>query len=240
MLYTFAGLIVDIRFRYDYGKEQCKRYVYTGNAPADFVVEVDEAMLAKERKYDLYNSSEGMLESIAAYRKIIDAAFEHDCMFMHCSALSYKGNGILFTAQSGTGKSTHSALWKKHFGEDVTMVNDDKPLLRFREDDILVCGTPWDGKHRQSSNIMVPIKAIVILSQGPVNEIAKASQKDAMYHILNQTIRPSEPEKMGIVLEHCERMLSSIPIYTLQCTISDEAVMCVYNEIKEFFDEDKV
>ena len=240
MLYSFAGFIIDIRFQHSYGKEMCERYAYHGGGKADFVIEVDEAMLAKEREYDLYKSSDGMLESLAAYRKICDIAFDYDCMFMHCSAISYKGNGILFTAPSGTGKSTHSALWKKHFGEDVTVVNDDKPLLKFQKDDILVCGTPWDGKHRQSANILVPIKAIVILSQGTVNEITRASDKEAMYHILNQTIRPSDAVKMGVVLEHCERMLSTVPIYTLKCTISDEAVMTVYNEIKEFLDEDKV
>ena len=240
MKYSFAGLCVDIRFRYDYGEKYCERYLYSGDAPADFTIEVDEEMLAREREYDLYDSPDGLLECLAAYREICDKAFAYKCMFMHCSALSYRGNGVLFTAPSGTGKSTHSALWKKYFGESVTMVNDDKPLLRFEEDAIYVCGTPWDGKHRQSNNIMVPIKAIVVLSQGKTNRICLADKRVALYHILNQTIRSDDAAVMGQVLDFCERILRDIPVYLLQCDISNDAVLTAYNAIKENFDENKV
>ena len=54
MIYSFAGLLVDIRFRYDYGVKFCERYLYTGDAPADFTIEVDDDMMALERKYDPY------------------------------------------------------------------------------------------------------------------------------------------------------------------------------------------
>ncbi|MBR2591109.1 MAG: hypothetical protein IKE65_09355 [Clostridia bacterium] len=240
MIYSFAGLLVDIRFRYEYGVKFCERYLYTGDASADFTIEVDDNMMALEREYDPYNSPDGLLECLAAYREICNKAFDYGCMFMHCSALSYRGNGVLFTAPSGTGKSTHSALWKKYFGESVTMVNDDKPLLKFEEDAVYVCGTPWDGKHRQSNNIMVPIKAIVILSQGKTNEIHPADKREAVYHLLNQTIRPEDASLMGQVLDYCERLLKSVPIYCLQCDISFDAVLTAYNTIKENFDEDEV
>ncbi|MBR0414915.1 MAG: hypothetical protein IJI67_07580 [Clostridia bacterium] len=237
MLYSFAGLIIDIRFRDAFGLKLCERYIYTGEQPADMVIEVTDQMIEAEREMDLYNSSFGLLESLAAYREICNRAFKYDCMFMHCSAIAYKGNGILFTAPSGTGKSTHSALWRRHFGEAVQMVNDDKPLLRFYDDRIDVCGTPWDGKHRRSNNIAVPVKAIFVLAQAPENRVRKATAREALYHILNQTIRPEDPALMGKVLDFCQRLLQSVPVYYLECNISEEAVETAFEAVKGDLDE---
>ena len=238
MLYSFAGLIIDIRFHHDFGKQLCSRYVYEGTEAPDFTIEVDEQMMAAERKFDIYNSSDGVIESLAAYREICNRAYAYGCMFMHCSAISYKGNGVLFTAPSGTGKSTHSALWRRYFGEAVQIVNDDKPFLRFGENSVEVCGTPWDGKHHRSNNICVPVKAIVILSQAKKNRIYKTDAKQALYHILNQTIRPDDPALMNTVLDFCEKLLQQVPVYALECNISEEAVLTDYNAIKGNFDED--
>ena len=238
MKYSFAGFIFDIRLRYREGECLCERYLYTGEEPADFVIEVSDAMIEAERQFDLYHSTDGLLESLAAYREICNRLFAYDCIFMHCSAIAYKNNGILFTAPSGTGKSTHSALWQKYFGDDVVMVNDDKPLLRFMNGEIYVCGTPWDGKHHRSNNIMVPVKSIVVLSQGKENEIEPASKQDVIYHLLNQTIRPENPADMAKVLDFCEKIINTVPVYRLKCNISPEAVSTVYNRIKENFNED--
>lgn len=238
MLYTFAGLIIEIKFHHTFGEKLCEKYRYVGTQQPDFSVEVTEEMLAYERAYDMYHSGDGVLESLAAYRRICEIAFEYDCMFMHCSAISYQGNGILFTAPSGTGKSTHAALWRKYFCERVIAVNDDKPLLRFQNDVVYVCGTPWDGKHHISNNIMVPVKAIVVLSQGETNQIHKANKMQALYHILNQTIRPSDAGQMQKVLDLTQRLIASVPIYQMQCNISEQAVLTAYDCLKEHFDED--
>lgn len=238
MRYSFAGLIVEINYKYEYARKLCEKYVYNGSAPTDFSVEVTEQMIAAEREKDPYNSPDPCLESIAAYRQICNMAFDYDCMFMHCSALSYKGNGVLFTAPSGTGKSTHSALWAKTFGEDVVMVNDDKPLLRKINGEWYVCGTPWDGKHHISNNISVPVKAIVIIRQSKENIIETASNKQAVITILNQTIRPENPDLMAKTLDNIQSLTSAIPVYSLGCDISKEAVLTAFSGIKENFNED--
>lgn len=238
MVYSIAGLIIEIKFKDSFGEKLCSKYLYTGTKEPDFTVEVTPEMIDYERKNDIYDSAEGYLETLAAYRKICDIAFDYGCMFMHCSALSYKGNGVLFTAPSGTGKSTHAALWRKLFGEDVVMVNDDKPLLKKEDGKWLVCGTPWDGKHHISNNICVPVKAIVIISQSKENTIRKANKKEAIFTILNQTIRPQEPEKMQKVLDNVQSLLSDIPVYKLGCDISKNAVDTAFSGIKENFDED--
>jgi hypothetical protein len=237
MLYNIAGLIIDIDFHYPYGKSLCRDYIYNGECKPLFSVSVNSEMLKKERKLDIYNSDNGYLESLAVYREICKYALGYECMFMHCSALSYKGNGVLFTAPSGTGKSTHAYLWRKYFGKDVVMVNDDKPLLRRKDGKFFVFGTPWDGKHRISNNVCAPVKAILILSQSKDNTITRAENKQALYTLLNQTIRPCETELMDKVLTLTNEILQTIPIYKLECNISENAVLTAFNGIKENFDE---
>lgn len=97
-----------------------------------------------------------------------------------CSAVALDGQAYLFTAPSGTGKSTHTRLWREVFGERAVMVNDDKPLIQVREDAIYVCGTPWNGKHNLDSNQKVPIKGICLLERGTVNHIETISAADGV------------------------------------------------------------
>ena len=79
------------------------------------------------------------------YRKIADALVDDGVILYHGSVIAVDGQGYLFTAKSGTGKSTHTALWRELFGERAVMVNDDKPLLRVKDDQVTVYGTPWNG-----------------------------------------------------------------------------------------------
>ena len=89
----------------------------------------------------------------------------YDTILFHGSAVAVDGIGYLFTAKSGTGKSTHTRLWRELFGERAVMLNDDKPLIKVSENGIIVYGTPWDGKHRLSTNTFVPLKGICFMSK---------------------------------------------------------------------------
>ena len=237
-LYEIAGLIIDIDFKYDYCINYCADFIYKGSREADFSVSVSEAEIEKMKAKDELKLPNGMYESLCAYKQICDKAFEYDCMFMHCSALSYCGNAVLFTAPSGTGKSTHSRLWREYFGDKVEMINDDKPLLRRIDGKFFVCGTPWNGKHHLGSKKMAPVKSIVILSQAQENSIKKASPGEAIFTVLNQTIRPYDENKMDKLMELVNGLLGGTPVYKMGCNISENAVTTAFSAVKENFDED--
>lgn len=151
-------------------------------------------------------------------------------LVMHGSAISYEGNGIVFSAPSGTGKSTHAGLWKQQYGERVLHINDDKPAIRFEAGVPVVYGTPWSGKTDTNSNISAPLKAIVFLKQAPENRIQPLSVADALEHIYRETVRPFYDEALGLkVLDTAERLIQSVPVFLLECTISSEAVELVKN-----------
>ena len=119
--------------------------------------------LYRSLKYKIENDE--YLETLAVYRKIAEKMIDYDTILFHGSVIAVDGIGYLFTAKSGTGKSTHTRLWRELFGERAVMVNDDKPLIKVSENGIIVYGTPWDGKHRLSTNTFVPLKGICFMSK---------------------------------------------------------------------------
>lgn len=93
------------------------------------------------------------------------------------ACILYKDNAYLFIAPSGTGKTTHINLWKKHIN-DLVIINGDKPIIRLINNEPIIYGTPWMGKERYGCNSKAKLKAVVILHQGQVDKIDKVDKKD--------------------------------------------------------------
>ena len=188
-----------------------------------------EAELGEEIHGDA--GSPYICEAVAILRVICDYIIDKGGFFLHCSCLKYKDEAIIFTAPSGTGKSTHSALWRRHFGDDVVMINDDKPLVREKDGRFHIYGTPWNGKHSIGNNTSAPIRSVVFLSQAPENKATPISPIDAMALLLQQTVLPSDKAELSKLLDMLGRLVETVPMYRLGCTISDEAVTTIYQEI---------
>ena len=103
------------------------------------------------------------------------------------------------------------------------MVNDDKPLLRIGEDGVTVYGTPWDGKHRLSTNMSAPLEAICILTRSAENTIREITPKEALTMLIQQTYRPEESELFLDTLGLIERVMRSVRFYLLGCNMDPEA-----------------
>lgn len=155
-------------------------------------------------------------------------------LVLHGSSVAFENQGIIFSANSGTGKSTHTGLWKERFGHKITIVNDDKPAIRFYEDTPYIFGTPWSGKTDLNRNVSVPLKAIVFIKRSDSNWIERLNARDSVFNLTSQISRPYYDERLcekslGII----EKLVTYIPIYRLHCNISQEAVEVVFNEIIE-------
>lgn len=171
------------------------------------------------------------LESLALYRKICHLLLKEGVLLFHCSALEIHGKAILFTAKSGTGKSTHARLWRQRFGPAVTMINDDKPLLKVKPTQVTVYGTPYAGKEGLHTNTSAPVAAIVILHQARENYLHRVSTHQAYPILLQQSYR--SPDALGLTeTMDLVGLLSALPVYQLGCTISTQAVELVYGRLK--------
>ena len=167
--------------------------------------------------------SEIFLENVAIHDRLAEALVERNVLLMHGSALCMDGQAYIFTARSGTGKSTHTRLWREVFGDRVWMINDDKPMLRIGDGPAVVCGTPWDGKHHLSRNASAPLKAIVLLTRDETNHIEPMSGADAFVVLLKQAYSSRDPAVMRRILEMEKTLLGSVEFYRLGCNMDPEA-----------------
>lgn len=152
---------------------------------------------------------------------------------IHSSAISYKNNGIIFSAPSGTGKSTHTSLWKKVFEDDVTIVNDDSPLIGVHNNGAVLYGSPWAGASGINVNSTSPLKAIVFLEQAPQNSIEKLPTIFALRYLLKQIRIPFDKDMTDKVYTLLNLLLYTVPCYLLKCLPDENAVMTVKNMIFE-------
>ena len=176
---------------------------------------------------------EAYLETIALQRKIAEQLFDADTLLFHGSVVAVDGQAYLFTAKSGTGKSTHTRLWRQVFGDRAVMVNDDKPFLRITEEGITVCGSPWNGKHRLGTNIQVPLKAICFLERGAENSIRQVTPQSLLSILLQQSNRPLQSRLMPKYLELVDKLSAGVALYRMKCIMDPMAAQIAYDAMSK-------
>lgn len=231
-----ADHVINITAIYDSTYDFCRDYIT--DAPEDFRIVVEQEDLEYERMKSTRESmsnerkqiaySDPYLETLALYRKIAVQLIDYDVLLFHGSAVAVDGAAYLFTAKSGTGKSTHARLWREYFGKRAVMVNDDKPLLKITDDGVTAYGTPWNGKHRQGSNISVPLKAIAILERDVTNSILRIDQHTAFPILLQQSFSPEDPRTLLKALELVDRLGNQVELFRLKCNMQSEAAEISY------------
>ena len=235
-----ADKIIEISAIHKYIADYCKECISTGIS--DFSVQVTQSDIDFEREKSkqedikenipIRHFSDDYLETLAVYRKIADEMLEYNTILFHGSVVSVDNIGYLFTAKSGTGKSTHTKLWRELFKERAIMVNDDKPLLRVTENGITAYGTPWNGKHRLSTNIGVPLNAICVLERSDENHIEKVIAESVYNMLVQQVYRPQNPQKLLKTLQLIDVLADSVKLYILGCNMDISAAETAYNGMK--------
>lgn len=223
-----TNISADVNF--ESTREFCKDYL-TDGAP-DVSVRVMKSDIARERDGATGAFSDMYLETLALYRKTAEALAARDVILFHSSAVAAGGDGFLFTAPSGTGKSTHASLWRKLLGAAAVMINDDKPLISCRGGDFTVYGTPWNGKHKLGANISAPIRGICVLSRGKENEIRRISPDEALPLLLMQTYRPTDGGATENVLNDVIKLSQDVPVYKMKCNMDISAAQTSYDAMK--------
>ncbi len=154
-----------------------------------------------------------------------------DGLVIHASGISWEGKGIMFTAPSGTGKSTQAKLWVEHLGARV--LNDDRPALRVVDHSVYLYGTPWSGTKVYFENDCAPLRAIILLEQAPENRISRLSGVEAAAKIIPRCFLPYYDKAiMGMCLNALNEILATVPVYKLECRPDREAVELVRKEIQ--------
>lgn len=228
-------LIAGLRIRMDtWGRTevQAEPYLTDTVGEADIVINSNSSTecLQKKNPHLSMDDCEYLTTGVIFYRQLM----KFDGMMLHASAVVMDGYAYLFSAPCGTGKSTHTTMWRMAFGEEkVIMLNDDKPALRYENGRWYAYGTPWSGKTAQNTNIRVPLGGICMLTRGETNEIAPYVGIRTAMELMEQTTRPATAEGRGIMLEMMDKLLTSVPVWKLKCTPTPEAAIVSHKAMSE-------
>lgn len=200
-----AEVLVAVENRYAFTERLCVGYIANVSPDeCDFSVSATPEEIAAENS-DGGTFSPAYCESLALYRKICTRMLDYDAFLLHAAVVSHAGRGFAFAAKSGTGKSTHVAQWMRALGDDVTVVNGDKPILRWRNGEaaeakdagapnetpggeaapaaceqpsgeFIAYGTPYCGKESWGQNTSVPLHAVCFIERCEPGESDRLSR----------------------------------------------------------------
>lgn len=137
---------------------------------------------------------------------------------IHTSVIQYKGKTVLFLGESGTGKSTHTRLWRENI-EGATLLNDDSPILRVIDGKVWMFGSPWSGKTPCYKTESYPLAACVRLSQAPHNKIRRLNIPQG-YAAIHPSCPPDfayDDALYDCISETLSDVLGQVPIFHLEC-----------------------
>lgn len=234
-IYSIAGVTIQIESVYSKIHELCTDYA-TADRP-DFSIHITQSEIDKTKakaKAFLKRSgvsekdiADAYVELFTGYRMIAEQMPLYGTFMFHASVIAVDDVCYAFTAKSGTGKSTHSALWRQLFGERAVMVNDDKPLIHVdKTGKATAYGTPWSGKHKLGNNISVPLSSVCFLERNEENWIREISRNEALPSLLQQISRPRDTERLHMLLDLVSGM--KIRYFRMGCNISIDAAKMAY------------
>lgn len=160
------------------------------------------------------------------------ATVGHDVTPVHSSAIVCNGRAVLFLGESGTGKSTHTRLWRENIAGAV-LLNDDSPFIGFVDGRVTAFGAPWSGKTPCYKQEHYPIAAIVRLSQAPHNAIRPLRSVHAIGALL-PSLTPAfgyDDELQDRMLATLSKIISQVPVYHLECLPDAAAARLSYDTV---------
>lgn len=151
---------------------------------------------------------------------------------VHASYICHNEQGILFTAPSGTGKSTQAELWRQHRGAEV--INGDKAGVRVEEGRAMVYGVPFSGTSGICKNRTLPLRAIVVLSQAPVNRAVRLPASQAVAALYPNIFADQHVvEEQQMALDCVLDLIEAVPVFSLACTPDVRAVEALERALEE-------
>ena len=238
---TIAGSTARVRSIFESTPQYFRPYL-TEETPQFFFTVTQEDIAFESRflyeealaeGFRVRNFPDPFLERAAIQRKFAEALFDRNVILLHGSTVAVNGSAYLFTARSGTGKSTHTRLWRETFGDRAVMINDDKPFLKFTPEGILACGSPWSGKHGLDTNVAVPLKGICLLERGTENQITPLAAEEILPFLQKQCHIPADTHKFPQLLALLSELTRCVPLWRMTCTKSPQAAQVAYQAMHQ-------
>lgn len=167
---------------------------------------------------------------LSAFFGLERVLLERQAFQLHASVIDWHGQGILFTAPSGTGKSTQADLWCRL--EEAQVLNGDRAIISCNQSPVTVCGSPYAGSSGIYTNAEVPVRAVVALSQAPENTLEHLSPLAAFRWLYPQvTVLSWDHGFVDGISQLLLKLIDSVPVYHLACRPDADAVAVLKREL---------
>lgn len=215
-------------------KKVYNRKNFLTDAAPDFTVHAAESDVKEKTEKLGGENYRDMAIDIVIHQNIAKWLPLHDAILLHSACFEVNGTGVAFAAHSGTGKTTHMLLWQKLLGDKMIVVNGDKPIVRFFEDEPetpYAYGTPWCGKEKLGCNMRTPLKHICFIERADKNSCEPLDKSDAVNLIFNQVYMPKDPAAMMKTMQLIDRLLSCCKLWKIRCNMEPDAAETSFNAI---------
>lgn len=166
-----------------------------------------------------------------AFRNLAEQLPDNGSCVFHSCFIKVKDKGIAFSARSGTGKTTHMNLWQKMLGEEMEIINGDKPIVRFIDGVLYGYGTPWRGKEQLGGKDRAPLTDICIIERAEKNETVPISKDEGMLLLVQQIYMPASAEGVSKTMEIINKITESCRFWKICCNMEPDAAVTAYNAI---------
>ena len=223
-----AGIPIGLECRFAYTEGYVKDYV-TDEEPI-FTVSASDAEIEREYEISGIRIPPEYAENVVMYRKIAERLSDFDAIVFHGAVLEYGGVAYAVTAHSGVGKTTHTRIWLSEFGDEVKILNGDKPILRLIDGKPYACSTPWMGKEGYGYNAIRSLGGIAFLARGIENKSRKIAPSDAVMRFMNQVyLSKGNILTLTKSMRVVDGILSLTPLYELECNMQPDAAHVARN-----------
>lgn len=243
MFCQIAGIKYEIEYKYPYMEKKFKDYIIESVEKSDDVYQISYTDKDFDRwmAEDLDIKTPEYIEHSCIMEKIATDLPNHDMLLMHGATIEFEGKAYVFTAPSGTGKSTHIALWKKYLGDKVSVINGDKPEVSFEDGKVYVHGAPWCGKEGWQINTSAPLAGVCVVERGEDNKIEEINPGENIEVFIRQMYLTEEPDYLIRVVDLFAKMAEAVPFYRLECDISENAAKCSFEAMtRKKWEENKL
>lgn len=217
MKIRIADLNIEIANRGKYIEKLSEKYLSDFDT-ADISICVTDEEIAAEQRAVNGNFSFDYCEATAVYRKLGYLLPEFNAFILHAATFNYKERTLAFLAVSGTGKSSHMQNWIKLFGEQVKIINGDKPIIKLKDGIPYAYGTPWCGKENLSENTSAKLTDICFIVRGEENTTQLLEGVDITTRLLNQVVIPKGSKNIIKTLELIDSAVKSCRVWEIRCT----------------------
>ena len=219
-----SGIPIEIDNKYSLTETICSPFK-TARKPVIAINVSPEEILHEE------GESSAHAELLCIHRKIALALLDYDAFLLHAAVVDIDGHGLAFSAPSGIGKTTRVLQWKDTFGERLKVINGDKPIIRFVDDQLLAFGTPWMGKEGLGCDSSVPLEYVCFLERSEDVALTKLNYEQIIPLLFRQVLFPKDKDQVERFMSLMDRFLNQVSFFLLKCNLEKEDPGKIWNEM---------